>query len=70
MGLEYVNESDRKKNKVSKFLLLDPDAPSPTVSAWNGVIDISSRKELHSWGSRLGKMEVRLDKALAIKRKK
>lgn len=70
VGLEYRDDSDREKNKVSRFLLLDPDAPSPTVSAWNGAIKISSRKELHSWGSHLDTMDVRLDKALSIKRKK
>lgn len=70
IGLEYKYSKDRDKKKVSRLLLLDPSAPTPIISAWNSVIDISPRKETHSWWDETGACDVAFHRALAIKRKK
>jgi len=66
VGLEYASQKHKEMNKVSRFLLLDPDAPGPRVAAWNGAIEISSRREWHMWGSDHGEMPVTFRRALAV----
>ncbi len=48
IGLEYQNQLDGNQDP-RLFLVLDPSASSPTLSPWNGVIDISIRGKGNKW---------------------
>ena len=44
IGYEYdqsekIDSQEESKKELSRFLLLDPDAQAPIVSAWNGIVD-------------------------------
>ncbi|MDD2899554.1 MAG: hypothetical protein PHI31_12680 [Desulfuromonadaceae bacterium] len=61
--------SDVKKN-FSRLFLLDPGVPTPTLAAWNSIIDLSPRSEVHKKWDVNGEQKIKLHRALAIKRKK
>ncbi len=43
IGLGFEDEDARKRKEPRYLLLLDPDEPSPTMSPWNGLIDMAPK---------------------------
>lgn len=66
VGLEF-EENEGNKPVLCRFLVLDPDADSPKVSAWNGVIDARGSGGQYPYtGWTLDGIKVRLSTAMAI----
>ncbi|RNC67343.1 MAG: hypothetical protein ED859_15085 [Desulfuromonadales bacterium] len=66
VGLEFENPDKRKDKIPSKFLILDPSEPSPTICPWNGAIDTTGAGGWCKWlGDEDGK-RVTFKEALAV----
>jgi hypothetical protein len=64
IGLEYERWSDEGR-ELCRFLVLDPEAPAPTVCAWNGVVDARPSRGGYWWWT--ARRAVRLDAAFAVR---
>ena len=66
VGLEYENNDARKNKTPSRFLILDPSDTKPTVSPWNGAIDVTGKGGWCTWWGEEDGKGVTFKEALAI----
>ncbi len=67
IGLDYETTDSTKD--LHRFLVLDPSVPTPTVSAWNGVIDAygsGGHYPYRYWGGEHEFDRVQLNEAIAL----
>jgi len=66
IGLEFESVYERIENSPSRFLILDPSEPSPTICPWNGAIEATGAGGWCKWlGDEDGK-RVTFKEALAV----